>query len=892
MGKETRSLKMPAGFLRMKFVPPALPQPFVREVAASERVFDLRSWRVCLVSAAPGFGKTTLLAQWYSEFEESGCACPLWVSLDARDCDPVRFAASLAISFQRVDQRFYALAERLCLDGDCDFETGLVDLVNLIDETCSDGPTCLLLLDDYELASSERVDDAVSFLRRYTPDGLRVVVAGSYLSPRMEDLLVDTSVIELRTSDIAPSGERLRSLAFTLMPDLSEGEFEKLNAVSGGWPASFAFYRLARRHAGSFDEAAALMEGYYARFFDRTIFSKVDAETYEFLVETSLLEDMEGGLCLAMTGNVRSQAVIDQLRDRNMFIVSGCYPGAYRYHPVFRSYLRSKLLSLRQSQIARLARKASTWCLERGRIAEALKYLAMACDPYFLKASAEVSSRCLAPDECGAFLSYLMEMPAESIYSDPLFSWIAVWATVSAGRVDLTRSTMGGMLDSGLVKGDEPACRYVGALCASLEGRTEEALSAIDELIFGDKELPSTLVCLLVHMQGECLERLGNLHDSQMTYQKSLSLAERESTAFYRLFDLYLLARQCLDLGNVDDAVRYASRALDECQEGSSLYGELSAVMAQTFLFRNQLDKAKMFIDRALRRVSLDSNLDMFVDVQVTYARYLQATGNIVSAIEVADRVIKSTRGKSVPRNLDVEAYAAKTSMAALSGDIASAATCEYRLDEFSESPDVLRAVPCIEAKAALELARGESASARKLYQRARRRAQECGSTRFLTEIGVAMACLESSAGRMDQAMAELGKAVELAMATDNVSAFVKGNRRVRDLLISLATNRKASSSVRAFCKRVLVFLGGESRMRSDVEAAEGGTLGYFSLTDREREVLKYLNSGMSRAEIADAMSVSQNTVKSHLKNVYAKLGVHSRAEAYKASPELEAKSE
>ena len=55
---------------------------------------------------------------------------------------------------------------------------------------------------------------------------------------------------------------------------------------------------------------------------------------------------------------------------------------------------------------------------------------------------------------------------------------------------------------------------------------------------------------------------------------------------------------------------------------------------------------------------------------------------------------------------------------------------------------------------------------------------------------------------------------------------------------------------------------------------------GIFSLSDREKEILRYVATGASNKEIAQICHISETTVKSHLRNILSKMGVHNRAGA------------
>ncbi len=107
------------------------------------------------------------------------------------------------------------------------------------------------------------------------------------------------------------------------------------------------------------------------------------------------------------------------------------------------------------------------------------------------------------------------------------------------------------------------------------------------------------------------------------------------------------------------------------------------------------------------------------------------------------------------------------------------------------------------------------------------------------------------------------------------MSVFIEGNLRAH------AAEGTAGCLACGLAKEAAV--RGRSR-RESIALNSGSVQGYYALTEREREILHKLNSGMSRGEIAVSFGISQNTVKSHLKNIYSKLGVRTRSEAYKAS--------
>ena len=200
--------------------------------------------------------------------------------------------------------------------------------------------------------------------------------------------------------------------------------------------------------------------------------------------------------------------------------------------------------------------------------------------------------------------------------------------------------------------------------------------------------------------------------------------------------------------------------------------------------------------------------------------------------------------------------------------------------------PDVLRTMLCVQAKGAIEMLRENWDGAVSLFERTREMARKCGSVQVDAEASLALAVLFEQRGDHDQAMVELVRSLKLSLKEGNVGVYFRYGAHARDLLLEVATSRKAARPLRDFAKRVLSLADTDDAAPEAEELQDELSLGLYALTSREQEVLKMLNAGMSRKEIGTAMSISENTVKSHLKNVYSKLDVHTRSEAYRATLE------
>lgn len=876
------------GMLKFKFIAPEKPAHYIENAQLSSSLFIKDDWRICFITAATGQGKTSFMSELFAKCSEQDAVLPLWISLDKHDKQAANFSRAVAYLFQTIHKGFSELPTDF--DSDIEPENLLIELVNLSDDFCTLDTNYFIFLDDYEQAESQEFNTIFLFLNRYLGPNFKFVISSSYIPPEVDDLFLDSPIIELRQEDIALNESQVRTLANTLMPELSNEDFEWLNARSGNWPLYFVFAAHAqKRSATSGTSWKKGLENYLIRFFQKEVLDKMSASYYEFLIETALLDTLDPPLCDSVTEGNQAAVILEWLTTHKFFTRYDAELGVYTYKPAFRSFLRHKLFSLRQSQIRKLASRASRWYSSKGMDNEAAKYLALACDPHFIEDTILNSIGLGRDDSFSHYLEYIMSSPAESFSTDPYLIWVSLWSFISTGLVKEARIWISLARASKTVEVQERAYEYAEAICEALEGDSKESLKIIRNILSeGGADLPHAFQCLLIHMEGEDCERLGYLEESRTHYLHALSLAERAEAPFYKMFDYYLLARQWVYLGNYEEAEKLVNRALSTCQEDSAIFGALHVVLALIYIERDDTQAAKQHLKRAQRRVSLSTNIDMYVDYKMALVLYERINGNTIEALEIATSLVREIDGLMVPRNMEIEAYALKASFAAELNELAILNSCEEDLDRFLDNPDSLRGINCMIAKARILWANEDPYACFKLLAKSRQRAITNDNHYALTRIHILECLYKTISDQEEQAMASLVKALELAMRGGYLTVFLEGGKPVQELIFMLITSRKNSPELRNYAKRVLtVFKNapvneGLSAVRNDdVE-------GYYSLTEREREILEMLNSGLSRREVAESFTISENTVKSHLKNIYSKLGVHTRAEAYKACQNLD----
>lgn len=876
-------------FLKKKFQPPRIKGRYapVPEQRITPQVMDLDAWDICLVASPAGTGKTALLSQWHDELSRNADDAVFWISLDANDASPVRFLNALVEAFSAFDERF--VKEKSSLEDPQDPEALAITIVNCADIVFEDAGHVTVFLDGYERAASGELDEMMSFLNRYFADNVRFVVAGTYIPSALSDLAMECEVLEFDAQDMQWDEQRLAVLKEHL--GLSQADLDSIGSHDlDRTPQGLSFIRYALDRESPSKPAEEILRACCARFFERELVERVSDDDMELLVCASIMDTVNAELCDLLMDVHDSATRLANLESKNLFVTAAPAPDAWVLSPQLRSFLHGLLLSRDTYRLQKLALRAANWYREHDDMPRHGKYLSMGTDPFYLEGSVKGSTGLERPlhasrrDENDTLYRYLLSQDAESFLEDPYLAWVAVWSCISAGDVEQARRwlSQARSIDAGMFS-DRPY-RFADAICVALEGDSARSLEIIQPLLEEEGTLPLAFNCLLNHMAGENLERLGRVREGRDMYLKAYSLAEHCDTPFYRLFDLNLLAQHHFYIGDFEEAEKAVKRGLALCDAGSPLYGALLAVRASILIERYELDAARAILDEALSCVSTDTNLDMYVDVQMARARLRRVEGNRIAALEIASDTVDAMEGKRVPRNMDMRAYALKAALAAELDEMSQARSCEAVIDGFMDDSDVFRSINCVFAKARMLWHEGRREETLDLLERKRPVVDGTGSIYFATQLAVLCASYHAEMGHDARAMVELSRSVELAMHGGFKSVFLEGRTCMHELLLQLATSRKSSYAVRNHAKSVLLLFDTEDEVKDKVAFREGAVQGYYSLTEREREILQKLNSGMTRAEIALSLSVSQNTVKTHLKNIYSKLGVHTRSEAYRAS--------
>ncbi|HET6869329.1 MAG TPA: LuxR C-terminal-related transcriptional regulator [Solirubrobacteraceae bacterium] len=410
-------------------------------LARQELVALLRaggSRRLTLVAAPPGFGKTTVLAEWTAE--EAGPAVA-WFSVDEDDNDPARFLAYLAAALRRAAPESGRRALAALRSPGADLAQVVLPL--LLTDLAGLDRDLVLVLDDYHLITNPKIHEALASLIEHSPPAFRLVIATREDPPLpLGRLRARGELSELRAGELRFSGEETEAfLNDALGLELSAEDVDSLHARTEGWPAALYLAALSlqgRPDASALVERFAGDDRYLVDYLTSEVLAGQTPELRSFLLQTSILKRFCGPLCDAVAKRENSSALLAELEHSNLLLVPLDRKREwYRYHHLFGELLQHELATTARGALPQLHRRASAWYRDAGLIIDAAHHAIAAGD---VDAAARLVARHYAyfvdRGQLATVLHWLELLPRAAAAQDWLLCFAGTVVTAHAGQLD------------------------------------------------------------------------------------------------------------------------------------------------------------------------------------------------------------------------------------------------------------------------------------------------------------------------------------------------------------------------------------------------------------------------------------------------------------------------
>lgn len=852
-----------------------------------------------LVSAGAGFGKTTLVAEWFSDHQGTG-----WLSLDRRDNDPALFWAYVraAIAVAISDADITHAPQRSPQNS---VDVSITVLLNDLHELTHD---LVLVLDDYHVIESTEIHEAVTYLVEHLPPHVHVVISSRSDPPLpLAAMRARGDLLEIRAADLRFTGDEIseffgQSMGLTL----ASSDLELLGARTEGWIAALKLAALSMQGRNDPSEFVADFAGddrFILDYLVGEVLDRQSADVRRFLLETSVLSRLSGPLCDAVTGRPGSRAVLEQLERANLFVVPlDDRRTWYRYHHLFTDVLRARLLDDDPEFVAELHRRASSWHQVNDGRDESIGHALAGRDFDRAAELIEMETPTLRRNRQDATLRRWLEaLPAEVHANHPVLAASLVGVRMATG--DLVG--IGSLLDQieSILEGSIPAPIVVDhqefdrlpvqvlvfrAAFALLNGDppgtitfASQALELVEPTDHLRRGSASGLLAL-AHWAT------GDLDLAEHRYEDAITALMDAGHLSDALGCSLSLADVQIAQGRLGAATRTFESGLRWTREHPGLRGaaDMHIGLSEVLIERNELSAAAEHLQTSAELGDLAGLPQHAYRWRVTRARLERAEGNLTEALELIDAAAPLFDTDFSPPVRPVAALRVRVQLAC--GDVAAgqAWVTDRGLDpavdltfiqEF-EHITLARVLIATHAAGGDRRTIDESIT---LLERLLDAAEGGGRIGSAIEILVLLATARRALGDIAGATSALEAALRHAEPEGHVRVFLHAGPEVTALLRALASQADASRHL----ERVLQAADGVGAALPVAASRPSGLV--EELSARERDVLRLLRSDLNGPEIARELIVSLNTVRTHTKNIYTKLGATNRREAVRRAEEL-----
>jgi LuxR family transcriptional regulator, maltose regulon positive regulatory protein len=330
---------------------------------------------VVAIIAPPGYGKTTLLAQWMERDPR-----PFgWLTIDQRHNDPAVLLRDMAVALNRVEPIARQLLSALEAPGPFILETMLPGLGSALAARVQ---PAVLVLDDVHLLQSWDCLEAVAALIEYLPPGSQIAIASRGEPPLpFARLQAEGRVVELGADDLAMDRQEAGALLESTEVDASQVDVAELVRRTEGWPVALHLAARSLRSGSGKRAALAGDDRFLADYLEFTVLSRLPARLVSFLMRAAVLHEMSGPLCDAVLGRTGSADLLESLERSNLLVIPlDRRRQWYRFHPLFRELLRTRLERFEPTVASALTGRAAEWYERHQLPLEAIEYAMAAGD--------------------------------------------------------------------------------------------------------------------------------------------------------------------------------------------------------------------------------------------------------------------------------------------------------------------------------------------------------------------------------------------------------------------------------------------------------------------------------------------------------------------------------
>ncbi len=853
----------------------------VTRTALTDKIVNASGFKLLLVLAPAGFGKTTAMLQAREKLDSQGRATG-WLTLSATDNDPSRFLTHLGAVLNQME--IVPTAER-----------GLVEVMSLFSR---DETPYSLFLDDFEVIQEPAVLGLLRETLEHLPRVGQIIVASRTLPDlgigrlRARGELLEIDSQHLRFS-LDESAEFFRLRGANLSPDA----MEHLHKKTEGWITALSLATLAMQRHGVPNDFINSFSGFdrsVAEYLTEDVLASQPEEIQDFLLATSILRQLTIESCQALLPRYDCAQLLSKVESSNLFLMPvTSTPEAFRYHSFFGDFLKQQLRRKHPQRFAALHLSAAGWYESTGHSITAIEHALEGEDyPYAIDLLKLHAEALLEQGRMRLLAHWFSMLPKEKLQTEPLLQVIATWAIcMTQGAMAAMTWMQSTLRETSQELGVQAHMHALRPMLLAMQDRQEEAY-ALGRTSLAALPTPKPFAnSVLLNTMAHTVLVLGDRKEAHRFLDDARRM--QPSSMFNRMYSESMEGMLDLNEGRLRQATaRFRIAAGATSHATSNMYTDGNAwagVLFALALYEANDTASATRLLKVYLPIARDAGLpDHMILSYRMRARLAFHKGDVDAAFAALTELEYLGHERHLPR-VYVNAKLERAHLLLLQGYGNAAADEIARAD----SVEVWERVRKIHLPAQevddIDISRwrhalhtGDASRTIAPLKQAREEAVRHGRVHRKMKLEILLACAYHRSGSTDMAVREL-KGLLPDMAREGfVRIFLDEGTAIAPIIRS-ARMEAAESEINdpmvvGHLNQLWEQLGASA---PDAEFSESAQPNLDEpLTAKELRVLKLVAEGYSNGAIAEKLFVTDSTVRSHLRKIHMKLGAQNRTQA------------
>jgi len=894
--------------------------------------------QLVIVSASAGYGKTSLLSDWAHRTHLPTA----WLSLESRDNDPARFISYLMAALQTLGIN---AGSKIQSALELQRQPSARELLQALTyELMEENPECVLVLDDIHAIKNSELIEGLHELLHDLPPKMRLILSGRNTS-RLHDvhLKVHLNPLIIEEKDLRFNEQEI----LTFFQDcfhtpLSRDELRLIDERTEGWVTALQMIGIrleGQQDRGAFFQSLAAAGQDIQQYLIEEVFSTLSPRVKSFLARSSLLESFSVPLLNHVLDTSSAHQMLDEIIGIKLFVVPLDEKGIwFRYHHLFRELVARRYSELQaDGEPEALHLRAAEWFRRQGMWAESIDH---AIKGRNFRQAAELLEQIMESywqvGQTLQILEWIEALPEEVFHRSPNLRLFHAWMQSHEGRIEEALRTLAEVEQC--VDRDECAPRLTEEQRRRIRAMLS-AQKAAYQCIFGS---PLKAIALADHAlellppganlwrgpcwnaKGMAYRAIGDWNAAIHALKEALNAHEEIRNYYGLMVSLSALVKLYDQMGRLADAYAACKRALNDIREADQRFiptGVIFLEMGKVLREWGEFDEAESYLIDSIDAFMQEMDLQFLLEAYYQLALLRQVSKGSTEGMDVLLQAASLISTRNPPLLLAVRFRAYQIHILTLAGDVQRAAMLMNMMDldeanqeQFLAAKQELfsnRTTAYVVAsnpwqysmnfeaisKAHLLLSMGHPQEALILLDGIEKSFDPILYGSEQLECTLLQAMAYDALGEQDTSIQVLKKAIDRSRPYRFVVSYVQFGQPMEYLLAQLleretGLNRSSDCDEAAidrviYLRQLLAAFKLISARSEDPMPRSASAALAIPLTPREEEVLQLLAGGFSYKEIADQLTVSENTIRTHIRGLYRKLDANNRVLAISKAHKL-----